>query len=97
MFKLTTENKKTGHSKIEVQRDVRNSKVQKQDKFSFSVNIRTHDSPKAGQDQVSGGVSVICWYTTPLQIFDWSLMQLDKKSNSVIKQYAPIIWSEDIK
>ena len=25
------------------------------------LNIRTNASPKMGQDQVSGGVSVLCW------------------------------------
>ena len=28
----------------------------------ISLDIRTHASPKVGQDQVSGGVSVICWH-----------------------------------
>ena len=25
------------------------------------LDIRTHASPKLGQDQVPGGVSVLCW------------------------------------
>ena len=28
----------------------------------IDLNIRTHASPKLEQDQVSGGVSVLCWY-----------------------------------
>ena len=27
----------------------------------IGIDIRTHASPKVGQDQVSGGVSVLCW------------------------------------
>ena len=29
----------------------------------IDLNIRTHASPKVGQDQVYGGVSVLCWHT----------------------------------
>ena len=28
----------------------------------IGLNIRTFASPKVGQDQVSGGVSVLCWH-----------------------------------
>ena len=28
----------------------------------IGLNIRTLASPKVGQDQVSGGVSVLCWH-----------------------------------
>ena len=31
----------------------------------IGLDIRTHASPKVGQDQVSGGVSVLCWKVTP--------------------------------
>ena len=30
------------------------------------LDIRTHASPKVGQDQVSGGVSVLCWHAAPV-------------------------------
>ena len=30
------------------------------------LNIRSNASPKIGQDQVSGGVSVICWLAAPV-------------------------------
>ena len=30
------------------------------------LNIRTSASPKVGQDQVSGGVSVLCWHAAPV-------------------------------
>ena len=30
------------------------------------LNIRTLASPNVGQDQVSGGVSVLCWYAAPV-------------------------------
>ena len=27
----------------------------------IGLDLKTHASPKVGQDQVSGGVSVLCW------------------------------------
>ena len=32
----------------------------------FGLDIRTHGSPKVGQDRVSGGVSVLCWHAAPV-------------------------------
>ena len=32
----------------------------------IGLNIRTHASPKVGQDQASGGVSVLCWLAAPV-------------------------------
>ena len=32
----------------------------------ISLNIRTHTSPKVGQDQVFGGVIVIYWHAAPV-------------------------------
>ena len=32
----------------------------------IGLDIRTHASPKVGQDQVSGGVSVACLHATPV-------------------------------
>ena len=32
----------------------------------IGINIRTFASPKVGQDQVSGGVSVLCWHAAPV-------------------------------
>ena len=49
------------------------------------LDIRTHASPKVGQDQVSGGVSVLCWHAEPVAKFYGNLTQLGKKSNSVIR------------
>ena len=31
----------------------------------IGLDIRSHASPKVGQDQVSGGVSVLCWHAAP--------------------------------
>ena len=28
----------------------------------FGLDIRTHASPKVEQNQVSGGVSILCWH-----------------------------------
>ena len=32
----------------------------------IGLNIRTLASPKVGQDQVSRGVSVLCWHAAPV-------------------------------
>ena len=37
----------------------------------IGLNIRTLASPKVGQDQVSGGVSVLCWHATPVANVLW--------------------------
>ena len=51
----------------------------------IGLNTRTLASPKVGQDQVSGGVSVLCWHVAHLQMFYGNLSLLGKKSNSVIR------------
>ena len=37
----------------------------------IGLDIRTHASPKVGQDQVSGGVSVLCWHAAPVAYVLW--------------------------
>ena len=37
----------------------------------IGLDIRTHASPKVGQDQVSGGVSVLCWHASPVAYVLW--------------------------
>ena len=37
------------------------------------LDIRTHASPKVGQDQVSGGVSVLCWHAASVAYVLWKL------------------------
>ena len=37
----------------------------------IGLNIRTHASPKVGQDQVSGGVGVLCWHASPVANVLW--------------------------
>ena len=32
----------------------------------IGLDIRTHAFTKVGQDQVSGGVSVLCWHAAPV-------------------------------
>ena len=34
-------------------------------------DIITHASPKVGQDQVSGGESVLCWHDAPVANVLW--------------------------
>ena len=52
----------------------------------IGLDIRTHASPKVGQDQVSGGVSVPCWHATPVANALWkpifsNNVKVGKKSN----------------
>ena len=49
----------------------------------IGLDIRTHANPKVGQDQVSGGVSVLCWHG--------NLAQLGKKSNLVIRSRSVMV------
>ena len=37
----------------------------------IGLNIRTLASRKVGQDQVSGGVSVLCWHAAPVANVLW--------------------------
>ena len=37
----------------------------------IGLDIRTHASPKVGQVQVSGGVSVLCWHAAPVAYVLW--------------------------
>ena len=37
----------------------------------IGLDIRTHASPKVGQDQVSGGVSVLCLHAAPVAYVLW--------------------------
>ena len=54
-------------SKTEVPRDVRNSNVRnKVVSGELCLNITTLANPKVGLDQVSGGVSVLCWHAAPV-------------------------------
>ena len=57
----------------------------------IGLDIRAHASPKVGQDQVSGGVSVLCWHAAPVAYVLWKLAQLGKKSNSVIRSRSVMI------
>ena len=51
----------------------------------IGLHIRTHASPKVGQDQVSGGVSVPCQHATPATDAPWKPIfsngKFSKKSN----------------
>ena len=37
----------------------------------IGLDIRTHASPKVGQDQVSEGVSDLCWHAAPVTNVLW--------------------------
>ena len=38
---------------------------------NIGLNIRTFASPKVGQDQVSRGLSVLCWHAAPVANVLW--------------------------
>ena len=40
--------------------------VQERLGLDIRTHARTHASPKVGQDQVSRGVSVLCWHAAPV-------------------------------
>ena len=58
----------------------------------IGLDIRTHASPKVGQDQVSGGVRVPCWHATPVADALWKPIS-GEKSDSV-KMSSPVIMSQ---
>ena len=45
----------------------------------IGLDIRTHASPKVGQDQVSGGVSVLCWHAAPVAYVLWKPCTIREK------------------
>ena len=49
----------------------------------IGLNIRTLASPKVGQGQVSGGVSVLCWHVAPAQV----VLQLVIQGKRIVNQY----------
>ena len=55
----------------------------------IGLDIRTHASPKMGQDQVSEGVSVLCWHAARVTqlletIDDWANILDERKGIDVI-------------
>ena len=42
----------------------------------IGLDIKTHASPKVGQDQVSGGVSVLCRHATPVANVLWKPLKI---------------------
>ena len=45
----------------------------------IGLNIRTLASPEVGQDQVSGGVSVLCWHAAPVANVLWKPLAIRYK------------------
>ena len=45
----------------------------------MGLNIRTLASPKVGQDQVSGGVSVLSWHAAPVANVQWKPLAIRQK------------------
>ena len=45
----------------------------------IGLNIRTLASPKVGQDQVAGGVSVLCWHAAPVANVLWKPLAIRLK------------------
>ena len=59
--------------------------VDKTSSGEIGLDIRTHVIPKVGQDQVSGGVSVLCWHAASVAYVLWKHCTIGKNSNSVIR------------
>ena len=45
----------------------------------ISLNIRTYASLKVGQDQVPGGVNVLCWHAEPVANILWKPRTIREK------------------
>ena len=45
----------------------------------IGLDIRTHASPKVGQDWVSGGVSVLCWHAAVLR-YPWMVRLAEQET-----------------
>ena len=56
----------------------------------IDLYIRTNASPKVGQDQVSGGVSVLCWLAAPVAMFYGNLQNSVIRLKSVLKSSSVI-------
>ena len=54
------------------------------------LNIRTNASLEWDQDQMSGGVSVLCWLATPVAMFYGNLQNSVIRSKSVLKSSSVI-------
>ena len=69
-------------------------KVRKHDRLRLNgLNIRTNASPQMGQEQVSGGVSVLCWLAALVAMFYGNLRNKEIRSKSVIR-YSSVISSQ---
>ena len=51
----------------------------------IGLDIRTHASPKVGQDQVSGGVSVLCWHAAPVAYVLWKHRNMETHMETYFK------------
>ena len=66
-------------------------KVRRHDKFRNEWSqYQNKCKSQMGQDQVSGGVSVLCWLAAPVAMFYGNLQNLVIKSKSVIKSSSVI-------
>ena len=54
----------------------------------IGLDIRTHASPKVGQDQVSGGVSVLCWHAAEIRLELCELVHKQDIALAFLKLYT---------
>ena len=73
--------------KTEVPMDFPNSKKSgnKTSSGEIGLNIIILRSPKVGQDQVSGGVSVLCWHSATVAYILWKPHAIRWKSGNKVK------------
>ena len=66
-------------------------KVRRHDKFRKEWSQHQNKCKfQMGQDQVSGGISVLCWLAEPVAMFYGNLQNLVIRSKSVIKSSSVI-------
>ena len=101
-LEIYTEAKERYRGMFEIQKS-----ANKTSSGEIGLDIRAHESPKVGQDQVSGGVSVLCWHAAPVWR-RWDVATQERKvcnmENEIVtfvvkgsaKLTVPTDWQEQI-
>ena len=77
-------------SKIEIPRDVRNSRSENMTSSGENGFNKNKCKSQIGQDRVSGGVSVFCWLAASVSMFYGKLPKFGNKVKSVIRSSSVI-------
>ena len=74
-------------------------KVRRLDKFREEWSQTSNkDKSQMGQDQVSGGVSVLCWLAAPVAMFYGNLPEISKnsKKNILFPKKTPLFFHKRV-